>query len=191
MSSTKKLYSTRRLVKELNTAMMNLYLNQAPELLKQIQTQFTEESAECTEIRVGLSIKILHNTPSGTRFTLDVLEPLIRDIESLIKDHNYLRTCESPKHRMRCLKQELNFVQRYINLDDTISLNCAESEMTFIDSQAHTVLHKSEITPQKNDEPNNKSNDEPIHESDDTGSEDFEEQLNEDEEESPDACVMM
>ena len=128
-SSSKQYYSTFRRPKDFNAAMLKLYLDQAHHLLSAIQSGFDDP-----EIRVGLSIKILHNTPSGTRFAHSVLEPLIRDIEGMIKDHDYLRSTNNPRFRLRCLKRELELVQRYIDLSDDISLNCAASEMTFVDS---------------------------------------------------------
>jgi hypothetical protein len=132
--STKTLYSTFRRTADLNQAMLTLYLQQAPTLLKQIQESFTDP-----EIRVGLSIKILYNTPKDTRFPLEVIEPVIRDLETMIKDHDYLRSTGSARHRLRCLRNELNLVQRYIDLEETVTLNCNESELTFVDSQMDTI----------------------------------------------------
>jgi len=138
--SQKPYYSTFRLKDQLNQAMLQLYLQQAPQLLSEIQKQFTEP-----EIRTGLSIKILYNTPPDTTFPLETIQPILTDLETMIKDHDHLRSTGEPHLRLRCLRQELRTVQRYVNLDEIVSLNCTPSEMTFQDSQLNQP--PTEFTP--------------------------------------------
>jgi len=111
-------YSTFRRPQELNHAMLELYLKQAPILLQTIQAKFSDP-----EIRTGLSIKILHNTPPGTRLELSILQPILNDIETLIKDRQALKATGNAGIRLSCLRKEHEFVQRYLDLDDTVSLN--------------------------------------------------------------------
>ena len=122
-------YSTFRRPHELNQAMLNLYLTQAPELLKAIQCHFSDESENGDpEIRVGLSIKILHNTPPSTRFPMEIIKPIILDIEAMIKNTTDLKATGDARLRLRCLQKELGLVQRYIELADTVSLNSIKSK---------------------------------------------------------------
>jgi hypothetical protein len=45
------------------------------------------------------------------------------DIEYMMNSEQHLESCENPEKRKKCLEKELNMVQRYIDMDDTISLN--------------------------------------------------------------------
>src|SRR3990172_1913492 len=175
-------YSTFRRPQELNHAMLELYLKQAPILLQTIQAKFSDP-----EIRTGLSIKILHNTPPGTRLELSILQPILNDIETLIKDRQALKATGNAGIRLSCLRKEHEFVQRYLDLDDTVSLNSsrpnngAETDQVEATDETDQVEEKDEtekVEPNENEnendqvepldetaeaiEPNETSQDEPV-----------------------------
>jgi hypothetical protein len=122
---SKKYYSTFRQQTELKNAMMSLFVEHIQTLLIALY-----QREKTPEIRVGVAIKLLHATRAGqqshTNFALATLEPVIKDIETMMRDHAYLRSTGEPKTRLHCLRNELDLVRSYINLDDTMSLNSAE-----------------------------------------------------------------
>ena len=175
-------YSTFRRPQELNHAMLELYLKQAPILLQTIQAKFSDP-----EIRTGLSIKILHNTPPGTRLELSILQPILNDIETLIKDRQALKATGNAGIRLSCLRKEHEFVQRYLDLDDTVSLNSSrpnngaetdQVEATDETDQVEATDETDQVEPNENEnendqvepldetaeaiEPNETSQDEPV-----------------------------
>lgn len=78
------------------------------------------------EIRIGLSIKIIHKLiPPITEATL---MPIIKDIELLMESMEYLQSTGDVEKRLKCLEDELRFVQKYIDFDDTMSLNTEKVE---------------------------------------------------------------
>lgn len=73
------------------------------------------------EIRIGLAIKIIHKlVPPIDDY---ILQPIINDINMLMKSPDYLESTGDSERRLKCLEEELEFVQRYVNFDDTITLN--------------------------------------------------------------------
>ena len=166
-------YSTFRRPQELNHAMLELYLKQAPILLQTIQAKFSDP-----EIRTGLSIKILHNTPPGTRLELSILQPILNDIETLIKDRQALKATGNAGIRLSCLRKEHEFVQRYLDLDDTVSLNSSRPNNGAETDQVEATDETDQVEPNENEnendqvepldetaeaiEPNETSQDEPV-----------------------------
>lgn len=75
------------------------------------------------EVRIGLSIKILHKLIPP--IDESILRPIIHDIENLMGDEDYLKGTGDPKARYDCLEEELEFVHKYLDFEDTITLNTA------------------------------------------------------------------
>jgi len=73
------------------------------------------------EVRIGLSIRILHKLIPPISET--VLKPIIHDIQELMENKEYLKSTGDPKRRYDCLEEELEFVQKYFDFEDTITLN--------------------------------------------------------------------
>lgn len=73
------------------------------------------------EVRVGLSLKILNNL--RTSIDVSLIKPIIKDIEFLIDSQLYLESTGNPEKRKKCLEEELQFVQRYLDIEDTLTLN--------------------------------------------------------------------
>lgn len=92
--------------------------------------QVPEGGYDSPEIRIGLSIRILVKSNCG--FDEDLINLILRDIETLRHDTDYLLSFPDPKARREALDEEYALVQGYIDLDDTISLNqgpCSEFPM--------------------------------------------------------------
>ena len=73
------------------------------------------------EIRVGLTIKILLKVESC--FDIDLLKPVINDIEYLLTNETYLNLFSNPALIKECLYKELLLINKYMELSETISLN--------------------------------------------------------------------
>lgn len=71
--------------------------------------------------RVGLVIKIL--VKSNTSYPADLLQPVIDDIQSMLTDSKYLSNCHNPQERKNALAKELSLVNKFVEFDDTVSLN--------------------------------------------------------------------
>jgi hypothetical protein len=121
-SSTKKFYSSHRNPDLIHQATLRLLETNIENLLGDIYDPSNDNGIfGHPEVRVGLSLKLLNNI----RIDLDksVIKPIIRDIERLMNDEEYLNSTGDADRRYRCLQSELDFVQRYIDLDDSITLN--------------------------------------------------------------------
>lgn len=121
-SSTKKFYSSHRNPDLIHQATLRLLETNIESLLGDIYDSSNNNGIlGHPEVRVGLSLKLLNNI----RIDLDksVIKPIINDIERLMNDSEYLNSTGDANRRYRCLQSELDFVQRYIDLDDSITLN--------------------------------------------------------------------
>lgn len=78
-----------------------------------------------TEVRIGLSIRILAKT--NKYHDEDLINLVLDDINYLRKNSDYLLSFRDPKARKAALDEEYALVQGFIDMDDTISLN-QESE---------------------------------------------------------------
>lgn len=126
MSETKKYYSSHRNPSLIHQATLKLLEENIVNLLNDIYDEKKQKSIYGhPEVRIGLSLKLLHNI----RIDLDesILNPIIKDIEMLMESKEYLESTGDPDRRKKCLLDELNFINRYIDIDnDTISLNTME-----------------------------------------------------------------
>lgn len=73
------------------------------------------------EIRIGLSIKLLHNLRG--KFSDKLIQPILTDIEELLDNDDYLEGTGNAEQRRQCLDEEYQFVQKYLDIDDNITLN--------------------------------------------------------------------
>lgn len=73
------------------------------------------------EVRVGLVVKIL--VKSNNNYSADLLHPVISDIETMLNDLDYLSTFEEPENRKMGLYKERTLINKFIEYDETISLN--------------------------------------------------------------------
>jgi hypothetical protein len=100
---------------------MRLLESTFPLLVNYIYSHKEHEIYCDPETRVGILIKLLHSL--DMRYDEILLKPIIDDIEDMINSEQHLESTENPERRKKCLEKELNLVQRYIDMDDTISLN--------------------------------------------------------------------
>ena len=120
--STKKFYSSHRNPDLIHQATLRLLETNIESLLADIYDPSNDNGIfGHPEVRVGLCLKLLNNI----RIDLDksVIKPIIKDIERLMHDEEYLNSTGDANRRYKCLQSELDFVQRYIDLDDSITLN--------------------------------------------------------------------
>ena len=128
----KRFYSTFRQPRALRSASLCLFQHSVPALLKSLyhpDANNPQGAALCAfspEIKVGLAIKILYNTPAGTQYPSELLLPLLNDIEAMLRNRDYLESTGNARMRSKCLRREHELVQRYMDLDSTISLNGGE-----------------------------------------------------------------
>lgn len=94
------------------------------------------------EVRIGLSIKILHKLIPP--IDESVLRPIIRDIEDLMSNEEYLKSTGNPKTRYDCLEEELEFVHKYLDFEDTITLNTERPSMKKREKQVKNVKQEYE-----------------------------------------------
>lgn len=125
MSEAKKFYSSHRNPTLIHQATLKLLEDNIINLLSDIYDEKKQKGIYGhPEVRIGLSLKLLHNI----RIDLDesILKPIIKDIEMLMESPDYLESTGDAERRKKCLQEELNFINRYIDLEDTISLNTIE-----------------------------------------------------------------
>lgn len=112
-------YSTD--VDGINNASSDLIVENAEHLIRHIYDNTDRSPYNKRDVRIGLVIKIL--VKSSTNYPTDVLQPVVDDIQALMADSKYLRTFANPGERKDALGKELSLVNKFIELDDTISLN--------------------------------------------------------------------
>lgn len=108
-------------VPRLDVASNNLIVSNADKLILYIYDNRDKIEYSDPEIRIGLTLKIL--LKANNYFEIDLLRPVIEDIEYLLTNESYLRLFNSPEERKKCLSKELILVNKYIELSETISLN--------------------------------------------------------------------
>lgn len=124
--SSKKYYSSHRNPDLINQATLRLLEINIDHLLADIYDESNQTGIfGHPEVRIGLTLKLLHNL--RINFDKSTVRPIIRDIEYLMNDQEYLEETGNPELRLKCLQDELDFIQRYIDIDDTITLNTIES----------------------------------------------------------------
>lgn len=122
MASRKHYYSGYRNSDALDEATFKLLEDNAETLINYIYDDENHQSLFGNpEVRIGLSIKIIHKLRPPLDET--ILRPILNDIEMLMGSREYLESTGDPDKRLKCLEEELQFVQRYIDFDDTITLN--------------------------------------------------------------------
>lgn len=112
-------YSTD--VDGINSASSVLIVENAEHLIRFIYSNTERLPYNKKDVRIGLVIKIL--VKSNSNYPADVLQPVVDDIQSLLSDSKYLKTFANPGERKDALGKELSLVNKFIELDDTISLN--------------------------------------------------------------------
>lgn len=121
-SSAKKFYSSHRNPDLIHQATLRLLEMNIEDLLGDIYDESNETGIfGHPEVRIGLSLKLLHNL--RVDLNKNVLKPVIRDIERLMNDRDYLESTGDARRRYQCLNSELDYVHRYIDFDDSITLN--------------------------------------------------------------------
>jgi len=133
--NTKKLnlYSTYRRPKVIQYATMRLLESNFPNLVHYIYSHRNSEIFDDPETRVGICIKLLHSL--DMRYDEQLLQPILDDIEFLMDSESHLASTEDPERRIKCLEEEFRHVQKYIDMDDTISLNTEIPAHIIKDSQ--------------------------------------------------------
>ena len=108
---TEPIHSTT--VQGIANAGFDLIVRNAEHLIGYIYDHVNTAPYSNTEIRVGLVVKIL--LKSNETYGKDLLQPVIDDIEELMSSSN--------PERHKGLSMELSLVNKFIELDDSISLN--------------------------------------------------------------------
>ena len=94
---------------------------------KKVGKDVEKESIFCnTEIRIGLSIRILAKT--NKYYDDNLVNLILNDIDYLRHNSDYLLSFKDPKARKAALDEEYALVQGYIDMDDTISLNQEDAD---------------------------------------------------------------
>jgi hypothetical protein len=114
-------YSTD--VEGIDNASSLLIVENAAHLITYIYNNTNNETYKKRDVRVGLVIKILVKVKSNSNFPASVLQPVVDDIQALMADHHYLASFKNPSDRRCALVKELSLINKFIELDDTISLN--------------------------------------------------------------------
>lgn len=117
-------YSTE--LNNVKDATADLVANNAGYLIEYIYNNKTTSPYNNAEVRVGLVIKTLLKA-SGV-FPSELMTQVVDDINDLVSDRDYLSQFNSPSERKSALQYELSFINKYIQLDDLISLNTAHHD---------------------------------------------------------------
>lgn len=113
------LYSTE--IDGIGKAAFQLVVDNASHLIKYIYDNKNTKPYSDPEIRVGLVIKIL--IKSDTSYATGLLKPVIDDLEYLLSDREYLQKFKDPVAKREALSKELSLLNRFLELDETMSLN--------------------------------------------------------------------
>ena len=105
------------MVKGIGNAGFDLIVRNAEHLIKYIYNHVNTAPYSSPEIRVGLVVKILLR--SNETYCKDLLQPVIDDISTLMSQSS----SSSNPERHKGLSMELSLVNKFIELDDSISLN--------------------------------------------------------------------
>lgn len=108
-------------LENVKSATADLVANNAELLIRYIYDHREQVPYETAEVRVGLVMKTLLKA-TGT-YSSELMNQVIDDIKDLLNDRKYLQTFASPGERKAALNYELSFINKYIQLDDLISLN--------------------------------------------------------------------
>jgi len=108
-------------LENVKNATADLVANNAELLIRYIYDHKEQVPYETAEVRVGLVMKTLLKA-TGT-YSSELMNQVIDDIKDLLNDRKYLQTFSSPSERKAALNYELSFINKYIQLDDLISLN--------------------------------------------------------------------
>jgi len=106
----------------INHASFDLILRNAEHLINYIYQNKDSVPYNKPEVRVGLVIKILIKS-DDISYSSDLLQPVINDLEQLFDDDEYINTFDDPVQKKRALSQELSLINRFIELDETMTLN--------------------------------------------------------------------
>ena len=101
--------------KGIESAGFDLIVQNAEHLIEYIYSHTDTAPYSNVEIRVGLVVKIL--IKSNRNYSQDLLKPVINDIEELLS-----LNIDNPK-RHEGLSMELQLLNKFQELDDSISLN--------------------------------------------------------------------
>jgi hypothetical protein len=104
-------------VKGIESAGFDLIVQNAEHLIGYIYNHTNTRPYSDPEIRLGLVVKIL--LKSNTNYSRDLLQPVIDDIETLMSE------TEDPV-RHTGLSMELSLLSKFLELDDSISLNTVQ-----------------------------------------------------------------
>ena len=110
-------------VKGMDTAGFDLIVQNAVVLIKYIYQHTDISPYDNPEIRVGLVIKIL--LKSNTNYDSDLLVPVIEDVEKMMENKEYLQKTGNEVEKHIALSKELSLLNKFQELDDTLSLNTA------------------------------------------------------------------
>lgn len=122
MSDRKHYYSGYKNPEILDEATFKLLEENAEHLINYIYSEDNQNSLLGNpEIRIGLSIKIIHKLSPPV--SEKILRPVIDDVQMLMESDKYLASTGNPEKRLRCLEEELAFLQKFVDFDDTITLN--------------------------------------------------------------------
>lgn len=99
-----------------------LLLENADHLIRFIYANTDRPPYDKPELRVGLSIKILIKS-SNQGYSGDLLDPVLADLQELLTNEEYLKQFKDPIARREALSKELSLINKFKELDETISLN--------------------------------------------------------------------
>lgn len=105
----------------IDRASSTLIVENAEHLISHIYENQSTPPYNKPATRVGLVIKIL--IKSNSSYPADLLQPVIDDIQAMLADSKYLSRCHHAEERKNALAKELSLVNKFIEFDDTVSLN--------------------------------------------------------------------
>lgn len=108
------------------SATIQLLLNNLDHLLKELYENKQLPPFNDPVTRVGIAIKMLIHSES--KYDLEILQPVVDDITSLLGNEEYLNKFGDPETQQRILNYELDMVNKMI-VDDNMSLNSTVNEI--------------------------------------------------------------
>lgn len=110
-------------VPEMKNYYIQLLSNNINYLLNKLYDDIDDVEQRCS---IALHIIIT----CGKLIPADISNKILRDLEDLKKDREYLNKFSDPSEKKKYLKKEIDMLYKYIELDDTLTLNTMDENYT-------------------------------------------------------------
>lgn len=108
-------------------------------ILEYLYQHQEQEPYRRPEIRLAITMPLI-NCSHHQLLPLDLSNLIIKDIETLRKNDQYLSQWANPTHKRKTLAKDLQIVKQHTEIDDTISLNVSGDPSGSVNPNSSSVL---------------------------------------------------